>query len=105
VTLTSLAGVTLMTTVSVAVSPPSSVTFSVSVCAPTASETDAVAPVASDVPPSSHSYVAMLPSRSEDSLPSRFTVSLPSRSESGTVWSGPASASGGRLDRPRLTAS
>ena len=44
-----------MTTVSVAVSPPSSVTSSVSVCVPTASETAGVAPVAIDVPPSRHS--------------------------------------------------
>ena len=79
VTLTWLAGVTVTTTVSVAVPPPSSVTSSVSVCAPIASETAGVAPVARGVLPSRHSKVAMLPSRSEDPLPSSVTGATPSR--------------------------
>ncbi len=87
---------TFTTTVSSPTLPCESVTFSVMVCWPAVSMTfSSVSPVPSDVLPSNHSNVRGVSPSGSVAVPESVTVVVaPAHS---TVWSSPASTSGGAL--------
>lgn len=91
----------MITTSSLDVYWPSS-TVSVTLCVPMPSDTVGCAPVAIVLPFSVHVYVSGSLSGSLDAEPSRLTLAEcePFRA---TLWSGPASAVGGRLQPSTAT--